>query len=209
MTGLARSVLVLAIRMLLGARSEWAGVKPVPRRRIYFANHSSHFDTLAVIAALPPELRRVTHPVAARDYWDAGRLRRFIAVDCLNAVLIDRERKGGGDPLAPVAEVLQAGRSVLIFPEGTRGTGESVSPFKAGLYRLARRFPGAELVPVHLDNLARAMPKGSLLIVPVTCSARFGAPLSLGPDEDRETFLARAREAVVALDRRRAAEAAS
>lgn len=196
MISAAQRVLVFAIRVLLGARGDWAGSVPSPRRRIYFANHASHFDTLAVIAALPPELRRITHPVAARDYWNADRLRRFIAVDCLNAVLIDRERKGAGDPLAPVADLIQRGRSVLIFPEGTRGSGETIGPFKAGLYNLARRFPAIELVPVHLDNLSRVMPKGSILIVPMTCTARFGAPVSFQPGDDRELFLSRARAAV-------------
>ncbi|WP_375338349.1 lysophospholipid acyltransferase family protein [Chelatococcus sambhunathii] len=195
----ARAALIVAVRVLVGARADWAGCRPSPRRRIYFANHASHFDTLAVVAALPRPFRATTHPVAARDYWGASRLKRFFAVDCLNAVLIDRDRKGEGDPLAPVEALLQSGRSVLIFPEGTRGSGEAVAPFKSGLHRLARRFPGAELVPVHLDNLARVMPKGSILIVPMTCTAHFGAPLALEPGETREAFLERARLAVEAL----------
>lgn len=195
----AQRALIFAIRVLLGARGEWAGAAPSPRRRIYFANHASHFDTLALLAALPPELRRLTHPVAARDYWAGSRLRRFVAVDCLNAVLIDRERKGEGDPLAPVIDIVQAGRSVVIFPEGTRGTGDAIAPFRAGLFLLARRFPAVELVPVHLDNLSRVMPKGSLLIVPMTCTARFGAALTYRADEDRAAFLERARAAVEAL----------
>lgn len=202
---LARKILVIVIRALFGARSDWRGVAPDARQRIYFANHSSHFDTLAVIAALPPELRRVTHPVAALDYWGGGGIKSFLAVDCLNAVLIDRERKGEGDPLGPVEAVLSSGDSILIFPEGTRGTGEEIAPFRAGLHRLAQGFPAAELVPVHLDNLARVMPKGSFLIVPVTCTARFGPPLAVEAGEDRDAFLARAREAVVALAPGRAA----
>ena len=203
MIGFARSLLILAVRVLVGARADWSGVQPGPRRRIYFANHASHFDTLAVIAALPHHLRRTTHPVAARDYWGRSALRRFFAVDCLNSVLIDRDRKGEGDPLAPVVALLQAGRSALIFPEGTRGSGETIAPFKGGLHKLARTFPAIELVPVHLDNLSRVMPKGSVLIVPMTCTAHFGAPLKFDPAEDRDTFLERARQAVEALGPRR------
>lgn len=202
---LARKILVLFIRALFGARSDWRGVSPDPRQRIYFANHASHFDTLAVVAALPRDLRAITHPVAALDYWGGGGVKSFLAVNCLNAVLIDRERKGEGDPLAPVEAVLGAGDSILIFPEGTRGDGGAVAPFKGGLFRLAERFPAAELVPVHLDNLARVMPKGSYLIVPITVTARFGAPIALREGEDRDAFLARARDAVVALGQGRAA----
>lgn len=199
MNAFAQRLLIAAVRVLIGARGEWAGAAPSPRRRIYFANHASHFDTLAVMAALPPELRRLTHPVAARDYWGGDAVRRFVAIDCLNAVLIDRDRKGAGDPLAPVVSAVEAGRSALIFPEGTRGSGEEIAPFKAGLHRLAQRFPAVELVPVHLDNLARVMPKGSILIVPMTCTARFGAPITLAYGEDRDAFLERARMAVAAL----------
>lgn len=203
MIEIARALLIFAVRVLVGARSDWAGAKPSPNRRIYFANHASHFDTLAVIAALPHHLRPTTHPVAARDYWGTSALKRFFAVDCLNSVLIDRDGKGEGDPLAPVEEKLAAGRSILIFPEGTRGAGDAIAPFKGGLYKLAQKFPGAELVPVHLDNLSRVMPKGSILIVPMTCTARFGSPLSLQPGEERDRFLNRARDAVEALAPRR------
>src|SRR3954470_11004476 len=69
MTALVRRLLVVLVRILVGARSEWRGCAPDASRRIYFANHGSHFDTIAVMAALPWPVRRLTHPVAARDYW--------------------------------------------------------------------------------------------------------------------------------------------
>ncbi|WP_102957989.1 lysophospholipid acyltransferase family protein [Mangrovicella endophytica] len=205
MIDLVRYLLIAGIRLLIGARAEWAGARPVERQRIYFANHASHFDTLAVLACLPPALRRRTHPVAARDYWARTRFHRFIAEDCLRSVLIDRRRESAEDPLGPVLAALASGDSVLIFPEGTRGQGDAIGSFKSGLFHLARQVPKAELVPVHLDNLARIMPKGSFLVVPITCTARFGAPLERIADEPKEAFLARARQAVVDLDTRRVA----
>jgi hypothetical protein len=54
-------------------------------------------------------------------------------------------------------------------------------------------------VPAWIHNVQRVMPKGEVVPVPVLCSVTFGAPLALGPDEDRTAFLARAREAVMAL----------
>src|SRR5204863_2912451 len=141
-------------------------------------------------AALPSDLRAETHPLAALDYWGASAVRRFVAVECLNAVLIDRSGQASTDPLQPPADLLTRGHSLIIFPEGTRGGG-TISPFRSGLYNLARRFPEAELVPVYLDNPSRVMPKGSLLIVPLICTARFGAPITPGPDEERAQFLAR------------------
>lgn len=200
MTALLRRFLVVLVRILVGARSEWRGCEPDTVRRIYFANHNSHFDTIAVMAALPWAVRRLTHPVAARDYWGKSRFRRFIAEDCLRAVLIDRKPKPGSDPLAPLEQLLEQGRSILIFPEGTRAEGDEVAAFRSGIFRLAQRFPDVGLVPVHLDNLRRILPKGSMLPVPITCTARFGTPLHVEAGEDKAAFLKRAREAVLALD---------
>lgn len=199
MTALLRHLLVLLCRLLVGARSEWLGCAPEPSQRIYYANHSSHFDTLATIAAMPWPMRRRMRPVAARDYWGRTRLGCFFSKRCLGAVLLDRKPKFHEDPLAPVAAALASGDSILIFPEGTRGDGEEVAAFKAGLFHIARRFPDVDMVPVHLANLARVMPKGSLLIVPITCTARFGAPLRLDAGETKDAFLARSRRALLTL----------
>ncbi len=196
-----RAALIGATRFLVGGQGLWIGCAPSPRQRIYFANHGSHLDTILLWSALPHSLRGVTHPVAAADYWGKGRLRRYIALKVLNAVLIERQtsRRTAGGPLAPLKEVLTAGESLIIFPEGTRGTSELPGPFKAGLYHLASDFPAAELVPVYLDNLSRAFPKGAYLPVPIFCVARFGAPIAVAPGEEKTDFLQRARAAVAAL----------
>jgi 1-acyl-sn-glycerol-3-phosphate acyltransferase len=201
MTSLLRRMMVALIRFLVGARSDWQGCSPDTRCRIYFANHSSHFDTLAIMAALPWPIRRLTRPVAALDYWGRSPVHRFIALKCLRAILIDRNSKGQDDPLAPVVAALDKDQSLVFFPEGTRSTSEEIAPFKSGLFHLASRFPRVELVPVYLDNLARIMPKGSPLIVPITCTARFGVPVRLADGEEKAAFLARCREEIMSLSR--------
>ena len=95
--------------------------------------------------------------------------------------------------------MLERGGSLIIFPEGTRAFEKLPGPFKPGLHHLAEKHPEVELVPVFLDNLRRALPKGSLLPVPISCVARFGTPIALAADEAKAAFLVRAREAVVAL----------
>lgn len=193
-------LLVGLVRLLVGAHGRWLGCEPKAVQRIYFANHSSHLDTLALWAALPPLLRQRTRPVAARDYWGKGGLRGFIAEHGFRAVYIERDReRRDGDPLEPLCAALAAGDSLIIFPEGTRSPDPLPQPFKAGLYHLAQRHPQAELVAVYLDTLHRAMPKGSLLPVPLTCMVRFGRALRLAEGEDKESFLQRAHAAVVEL----------
>ncbi len=197
---LASRLLVGAMKALVGAHPRWQGSRPSAAQRIYFANHTSHIDTLAIWSALPPEGRATTRPVAAKDYWNKGALRRYVAVKGLNAVLIERAREDRtGDPLQPLLEALEQGQSLIIFPEGTRGGEALPATFKSGLFHLKQRYPGAELIPVYLENLNRAMPKGALLPIPLICTVRFGAPLAIIADEPKEAFLERARGAVVAL----------
>ncbi|WP_129642364.1 lysophospholipid acyltransferase family protein [Peristeroidobacter agariperforans] len=186
-------------KLLVGAFPRWMGCAPEATQRIYFANHTSHIDTVAIWAALPIRLRNITHPVAAKDYWGGG-VRRYIATKMLRAVLIDRSRSDpNANPLAPLIEMLQLGESLIIFPEGTRGASAVPGPFKSGLYHLATQFPSAQLVPVYLENLHRSLPKGAILPIPMTCTVRFGAPMALSADETKEAFLERARGEVVRL----------
>jgi 1-acyl-sn-glycerol-3-phosphate acyltransferase len=192
--------IVWLVRLLVGAYPRWVGSAPTAAQRIYFANHSSHMDTVVLWAALPASLRANTRPVAARDYWDKPGLRRRIARDELNVVMIDRAREDpDADPLQPLREALENGFSLILFPEGTRYPQPLPAPFRSGLYHLAQQFPEVELVPVYLDNLHRSMPKGALLPVPIISTVSFGAPLARVPEESREAFLVRARAAVVAL----------
>jgi 1-acyl-sn-glycerol-3-phosphate acyltransferase len=190
----------LLVRVLVGAKAQWIGCKPAATLRIYYANHTSHMDTLALWCALPTELRAKTRPVAASDYWNRGGLRAYIATHGFNALFIERDKdKREGDPLEPLLQALARGESLIIFPEGTRRAQALPSPFKSGIFHLASRFPDAQLVPVYLDNLHRSMPKGTYLPVPLTCSVRFGTPLPRVADESKEWFLERARQAVVDL----------
>lgn len=193
------ALLVGVVKLLVGAYARWIGTAPSGAQRIYFANHTSHIDTLAIWSSLPRQLRPRTRPIAARDYWGSG-IRRYIATRGFGAVLIDRSRADASvDPLEPLRSALRAGDSLIIFPEGTRGQDALPARFRSGLYRLAGEFPSVELVPVYLDNLHRSLPKGALLPVPMVCTVRFGAPVALAADEDREHFLERARAAVIAL----------
>jgi len=193
-------LLTFVLRVLVGARPQWNGTRPEAKLRIYYANHTSHMDTLALWCALPAELRARTRPVAARDYWSGAGIKSYVATRGFNVLFIERSAdKSESDPLAPLDDALARGESLIIFPEGTRRAQALPSEFKSGIFHLATRHPEAELVPVYLNNLYRSMPKGALLPVPLTCSVRFGAPIRLAEGESKADFLARARQAVVDL----------
>lgn len=193
-------VLTFILRVLVGAQPRWIGSKPTDALRIYYANHTSHMDTLALWCALPHDLRAKTRPVAARDYWSGAGIKAYVATRGFNVLFIDRSPDNRDrDPLAPLGQALERGESLIIFPEGTRRAQALPSQFKSGIFHLAAKYPNAELIPVYLDNLYRSMPKGTYLPVPLTCSVRFGAPLQRVADETKDAFLERARQAVVDL----------
>lgn len=192
--------IITAARLITGTRSLWLGCAPSRTQRIYFANHSSHGDFVLLWASLPKALRPRTRPVAGADYWQKSALRRFVIHRVFNGVLVERERRDPAqNPLQPMLDALALGDSLIIFPEGTRNPDEGLLPFKGGLYRLGQACPDVELVPVWIGNLNRVMPKGRVLPLPLLCSVSFGEPLRVEPGEDKTAFLARVREALLAL----------
>jgi 1-acyl-sn-glycerol-3-phosphate acyltransferase len=187
------------IRALTGAQARWQGCPPKAEQRIYFANHQSHADLVLMWAALPSELRSITRPIAAKDYWTKTPFKQWITTAVFNAIYVDRVKTTDQDPLEPLIDALESGDSIILFPEGTRGNQEEPQAFKSGLFNLAQKFPQVVLVPAWINNVQRVMPKGEVVPVPILCSVTFGAPLVLQPGEERSSFLTRARQAVMAL----------
>jgi 1-acyl-sn-glycerol-3-phosphate acyltransferase len=174
------------------------------RQRIYFANHSSHLDFILIWSSLPRHVRERTRPVAGRDYWERSRFRRYYVQRVFDAVLIDRallaERNGGArEAVEQMVEGLGSEYSLILFPEGTRGSGESIGQFRSGLYYLSRERPDVDLVPVRISGANKVLPKGRHLPRPQESDLIFGTPMRLEDGETRAAFIARARAALSAL----------
>ncbi|MEQ5208338.1 lysophospholipid acyltransferase family protein [Proteus sp. fly-1067] len=221
------SVLVSICRFLTGIRAKQTSPIAKDTPCIYYANHSSHLDGLVIWSCLAPDIRPYVHPVAAEDYWNKNRLRRYLSRRIFRAILIPRHAakmniaeennqcekifeqstaetasstSNKMNALAIMQDILDQGESLIIFPEGTRGNGESIQDFKAGLWHLSRKNPNVQLVPIYLENLNRVLPKGSRLVVPVICSAIFGAPIvATHENESKQEFLIRAKSALEEL----------
>ncbi len=187
-------------RLLSGASVRWIGCEPDTCQRIYFANHTSHLDALVLWSSLPRGVRQLTRPVAAKDYWEKGPVRRYISRNVFNALLIDRnEVTVRNNPVRMLLDAIGNSLSLIIFPEGGRNTGDQMQEFKSGIYYLSKKRPDLELVPVYIENLNRVLPRGEFLPVPLVSLITFGSPIWLEEGESKADFLRRAREAVRSL----------
>lgn len=188
-------------RLLTGARSIWLGSQPEMKQRIYYANHNSHIDFILLWSSLPTEMRRMTRPVAASDYWTKDRLRQFLIQDTFSGVTIQRNREGENDPLQPVKDVLSHGYSIIFFPEGTRNLEDDIQllPFKSGLFHLSQQFSEVEVIPVWISNLKRVMPKGAIIPLPLLSTVIFGSPLDKNKFKEKSDFLNYAQQELVKL----------
>jgi 1-acyl-sn-glycerol-3-phosphate acyltransferase len=201
-TLITRNFLALLARLLSGSTTRWIDSQPDPCQRIYFANHTSHLDAVVLWAVLPQAIRALVRPVAAKDYWTAGPIRRYLSSQVFNAILIDRTQiKVHQSPIDMMIREIGQTYSLIVFPEGGRSSGAEpeVGEFKSGLYYLCKRRPDLELIPVHIDNMNRILPRGEVLPVPLLSRITFGPPMWLEAGEPKVAFLERARQAVLRL----------
>jgi 1-acyl-sn-glycerol-3-phosphate acyltransferase len=177
------------------------------RQRIFFANHTSHLDFILIWSSLPRHVREQTRPVARRDYWERSRFRRYYVGKVFNAVLIDRALldrdtvggafdRRGREAIAQMLEGLGNEYSLILFPEGTRGSGESIGQFRSGLYYLCRERPDVDLVPVRIHGAHKVLPKGRFVPRPQDSDLTFGPSMRLQEGETRSAFIERARAAL-------------
>jgi 1-acyl-sn-glycerol-3-phosphate acyltransferase len=142
-----------------GARLRLHNPERIERTRgaIYIANHVSWFDIFAIAAALPrysfiakSELRKI---------WVFG-----WAAESAGIVFIEREnRKSAFESYKEAAKQVQRGTSIVVCPEGTRGTDYHLRPFKKGPFVLAIAAQ-APVVPTVVYGTREIMRRGSLFV---------------------------------------------
>ncbi len=145
---------------------------------ILIANHNSHMDTMALMSAIPSRFIHRVHPIAARDFFGGSLFSRILMRYLVNATLIRRDREDPErDPIDDMDKMLKKQRSLILYPEGSRGIPGKMSNFKRGLGYLVQRNPNINVIPVYLENIYKTLPKGKKLILPYNCSIKFGQPI--------------------------------
>ena len=162
---------------------------------VLIANHSSHLDTMSLLSLFPLGRLRRIRPVAAADYFERNRFVSLFTKTLFNILPIARKNiTAENNPLRRMREAIDAGDSLIIFPEGTRGFGEQMGEFRSGVAHLIEKAPGVPIVPAYLVNMGRSLPKGEFIPVPFFCEIRIGAPRVLQGSRQEIT---RALEAAV------------
>ena len=170
---LVRPIVRLVIGVAVFGRERLKHDEPV----IIVANHNSHLDALVLMDLLPRKCLYRTRPVAAADYFRRHPIRRFIFEKCMNAVPIRRDKvTKSSNPLQAMLEAMDAGCSLVIFPEGTRGEPERLAEFKTGVAHLIHKRPATKVIPVFMRNLGFSLPRGDIVLVPMFCDVYIGKP---------------------------------
>lgn len=184
--------------LFIGLRVRGREHLPASDPFVLIANHTSHLDTVALLSLFG--LRRLgrIRPVAAADYFLAGKVRGWLSRALFNILPVARRNvTRANNPLEVMRAALAAGDSLVLFPEGTRGQDGEPGRFLPGIAHLAESCPDVPIVPAYLVNLGRSLPKGTFLPVPFFAEVRLGPPLY--PTGTREEVLAALESAVATL----------
>ncbi len=168
---------------------------------IIVANHNSHIDAMAIMSSLPASKIFTTHPVAAMDYWGKSSLSRFLSHHLLNVVLINRnkqEKENGTDPIEAMLTLLRAGKSLVIFPEGSRGNPGEWQQLKKGVAILLKAMPEISCVPVYLENTGASLPRGDSILVPFCGYISWGDPFKICPEDSENLILEQIKAKIIA-----------
>ncbi len=166
------------VLVILGVNAR--GREHLPQRgpAIIVANHNSHLDTLALMSLFPQHTLANVHPVAAADYFLKNRWLKWLALEIIGIIPIDRNPTSAGrDVLRPVIDALDDNAILILFPEGTRGEPESMGKLKNGIGHILNQRPEVPVIPVWFYGLGKSLPKGEIILVPFFIDAFIGEPI--------------------------------
>ncbi|MCP4504573.1 MAG: 1-acyl-sn-glycerol-3-phosphate acyltransferase [Deltaproteobacteria bacterium] len=175
--------LMSSFQGLFGIEIDIEGLHNIDPKKTYIivVNHRSWADAIALVVCLHNVLpfstiikRGLTYiPLAGWFLLLAG----YVPVDR------GQKKKGANEPLASASETLKSGRSMLVFPEGTRSPSHRFTRLKKGAAILSRDHQ-LEMLPITISGAQFLFPKGTFVVRPGKIHVEFGAPL---PPPAKET----------------------
>ena len=159
---------------------------------VFASNHQSHMDVPVILAAMPGRWRARVAPAMLKEFFAAhfnpaahtsrqrftNSLNYYLACFYFNGFPIPQREVGTRNTLRYMGELLTAGYSILIFPEGVRGETGSVRPFRAGVGMIASRLD-VPVIPVRLDGVDRVLHQTWRMVRPGRVRVAFGPAIHL------------------------------
>jgi len=181
---------------MAGVRLVAAGQELVPRDQpvIYMSNHQGNFDIHALFRAIPYRFSWI----AKEELFSVP----IFGYSMRRAGYVPLDRSDGRQALKSMeraAALIRQGRSVVIFPEGTRTSDGNLLPFKKGGFLLAGK-AGVPIVPVTISGSRQVNPPNQIELYSGTITVRFGAPIPVTDESSRgrEELLVKVRTAIAA-----------
>ena len=165
------------VYMKLYHRLEVYGAENLPTQPpfVLVANHTSHLDTLALVAAVPRKLRSHIYPIAAGDHFFKTTPHSFFAAMFLNALPMWRKNSVGHALQQLREKLLESETIFILYPEGTRSRNGEMNSFKAGIGRLVSE-TAIPVVPVRIRGAFEALPAAKKLPRPRKIVVSVGRP---------------------------------
>ena len=159
---------------------------------VYMANHASLIDTPALFAYLPHPFKIMAKkrlfyvPFMGWHLWTNG----HFPID-------QSDGRKTARSLRRVIEGVRGGKSLAVFPEGTRTRDGHLQEFKAGSFKIALR-AGVPIVPVTIRGTYQLLPRTTLAPRPGRVDVFIGAPIETTPYTERQlpALMNRTREAI-------------
>lgn len=179
----------LFLKIVVGVKFDSGQFLANEKQFIIVANHNSHLDTMTIMASLPWKIINKVKPVAAADHFGTTPFKTRLSNYFINTLLIQRKRDKEhpeNDPINKMVDALDQGFSLILFPEGTRGTPEVQQPLKPGVALVLSQRPNVKYVPAYMKGMGKAMPKDDNLIVPHISTLVYGKPTAITSTEVHE-----------------------
>lgn len=161
--------------------------------RIYIANHSSYMDIPCLFAGLPVNLYFIAKSEVKKIPFVG------IFMMATRMIFLDRtSRQKSIKSMNDAGDLIKKGKSVLVFPEGTRSRTGTIQTFKKGAFMLAYN-ANLSIVPILLEGTNKVMPSDSLKVKPGKVLMTVGQPIDSNNFSDASSFMAHAKASMMSL----------
>ena len=184
------AIVKFAFRVVLsisGVTTTVKGIENIPTDEpvLFIGNHNGFYDIIISYVLM----KRTTGFVAKKEMWKVPILRRWM--QNLYCLFLDRENmKEGLKTILKGIDYIKEGKSIVIFPEGTRNKGEQdLLPFKAGSFKFAEK-TGCKIIPMTQNNTECIFENQAPRLKKTHTIIEFGTPIDINSlsKEDRKNI---------------------